>query len=445
MAGYERSGYGAGADVGIPTIPGFGGGGSARTGPPQPSGGLLGGQGSGDGAAGGGGGFGGCVMSFGQLVVTNTTFTACRARGGRGTANVSTPRSVDGGAFGAAIFSYFSTTIVAFSTFAGNTVASGPRTVGVGATVSSIRGVLRVDSSVVWDTRDADSGSLVTDVYAGEAATDGASNVIGTVVDDNAGMEWVSTDPLLSPLSDHGGPTRTMALLPGSSAHNTGDAALAAVPFPAGAGGVDQRGSPRAGMVDIGAYEVQPCGADEAVIANVCTACPAGSTRAAGDDPLGPDAACEPNVCAANEYVSNHACAPCAAGSVRAAGDLATGADTECAPTPDGGLADGGTSRDGGGGGADSGGGIDGGIDGASDGGGGAADVGGVAADGGAGDVADGGGVGADGGGGGLSGGDGGGCSAVATPVESCALWLFAAIVMVGAHKRRRNARASRL
>jgi hypothetical protein len=59
--------------------------------------------------------------------------------------------------------------------------------------------------------------------------------------------------PLLAPLADNGGPTQTMALLPGSPAIAAGD--------PAGAPDTDQRGPGYArtvgGTIDIGAFEVQ--------------------------------------------------------------------------------------------------------------------------------------------------------------------------------------------
>jgi hypothetical protein len=54
-------------------------------------------------------------------------------------------------------------------------------------------------------------------------------------------------DPLLGPLQDNGGPTPTMALLPGSPALNTGDPALL--------GTADQRGVVRTGGVNIGAFQ----------------------------------------------------------------------------------------------------------------------------------------------------------------------------------------------
>ena len=57
-------------------------------------------------------------------------------------------------------------------------------------------------------------------------------------------------DPMLGPLADNGGPTQTMALLPGSPAI---DAAVCPPPE------TDQRGvtRPQGPLCDIGAYEVQ--------------------------------------------------------------------------------------------------------------------------------------------------------------------------------------------
>jgi hypothetical protein len=65
--------------------------------------------------------------------------------------------------------------------------------------------------------------------------------------------DLLNVDPLLGPLQDNGGPTKTMALLPGSPAIDAGDNTDAS--------DWDQRGPgfPRIvnGIIDIGAYEVQ--------------------------------------------------------------------------------------------------------------------------------------------------------------------------------------------
>jgi hypothetical protein len=59
--------------------------------------------------------------------------------------------------------------------------------------------------------------------------------------------DLLNVDPRLGPLEDSGGPTQTMALLPGSPALNAGD--------PNQLGVADQRGVVRSGGVNIGAYQ----------------------------------------------------------------------------------------------------------------------------------------------------------------------------------------------
>ncbi len=72
-------------------------------------------------------------------------------------------------------------------------------------------------------------------------ATDGSCSLSGP-------GDQPSTDPMLSPLADNGGPTRTHALIWGSPAIDAGDNGLCP--------GLDQRGVPRTdGACDIGAFE----------------------------------------------------------------------------------------------------------------------------------------------------------------------------------------------
>lgn len=72
--------------------------------------------------------------------------------------------------------------------------------------------------------------------------------IVGSV-DDLIGTSTNSIDPLLAPLADNGGPTKTRALLPGSPAIDAGDP---------NAGLTDQRGVPRDVHPDIGAFEYVP-------------------------------------------------------------------------------------------------------------------------------------------------------------------------------------------
>jgi uncharacterized repeat protein (TIGR01451 family) len=97
---------------------------------------------------------------------------------------------------------------------------------------------------------------IVSTAYGGTVTSLGF-NIIGsnegcTLSDDDI----TQSDPLLGPLEANGGPTFTRALLEGSPAINAGN--------PAGCMGsegalvTDQRGLPRNGRCDIGAYELQP-------------------------------------------------------------------------------------------------------------------------------------------------------------------------------------------
>ena len=81
--------------------------------------------------------------------------------------------------------------------------------------------------------------------------TDGSSGWTGT---DKTGTAASPLDPLLGPLSDNGGPTRTIPLLRGSLAIDAGDDAVCAAPP---VSGVDQRGAtrPQGAHCDIGAFE----------------------------------------------------------------------------------------------------------------------------------------------------------------------------------------------
>jgi hypothetical protein len=69
----------------------------------------------------------------------------------------------------------------------------------------------------------------------------------GFTATDQVGTANSPIDPRLGPLQDNGGPTQTMALLPGSPALNAGD--------PAQLGLADQRGVVRSGGVNVGAYQ----------------------------------------------------------------------------------------------------------------------------------------------------------------------------------------------
>ncbi len=105
------------------------------------------------------------------------------------------------------------------------------------------------------------SGNTAYDIGGGLANYDTLS-LTNTIVAGNNGGDVVDSggsqtgsnnliggNLLLSPLGDYGGPTATMALLPGSPAIGGGTST--------GAPSLDQRGQPRSGHVDIGAFQSQ--------------------------------------------------------------------------------------------------------------------------------------------------------------------------------------------
>jgi hypothetical protein len=93
------------------------------------------------------------------------------------------------------------------------------------------------------------TATLTNTIVAGNSASD-APDIGGGY---SGSDDLVGGDPKLAPLGDYGGPTQTMALLPGSPAIDAGDSTAPGLPS------TDQRGFARisGAAVDIGAYEVQ--------------------------------------------------------------------------------------------------------------------------------------------------------------------------------------------
>ena len=87
--------------------------------------------------------------------------------------------------------------------------------------------------------------TLINSIVAGNTAPN-VDNIFGVI---NQAVASITTgDPLLSPLGNYGGPTPTMALLPGSPARNAATVLAPAI-------ATDQRGLPIVGTPDVGAYE----------------------------------------------------------------------------------------------------------------------------------------------------------------------------------------------
>ncbi|MEA2644925.1 MAG: hypothetical protein QOE92_8 [Chloroflexota bacterium] len=136
-----------------------------------------------------------------------------------------------------------------------NTVAGN--TSDGGAVMQNGGGTLTLTNTIISSTDE--------DNCDGDVA-DGGNNISFPATDTSCANTFASGDPRLGPLAANGGPTKTMALLTGSTAIDTADAEACATALPDGAGGIDQRGEPRpetnGTACDVGAYEAQPVAAE---------------------------------------------------------------------------------------------------------------------------------------------------------------------------------------
>jgi hypothetical protein len=184
---------------------------------------------------------GGAYNDAGELSVTNSTIAGNQVYGAWGG--------------GGGIYNGSGTVILAGSTLAGNQTRSWLWPAHAGGGVFNGSGLVSLSSSIVAsNSAPAGPGQDVS----------GTTDSLGrNLISHTAGSSgWVVTglgdvDPVLGPLQNNGGPTMTMALLPGSPAIDAGSNEL----IPAGVM-YDQRGPGFQrivnGTVDIGAFEWQP-------------------------------------------------------------------------------------------------------------------------------------------------------------------------------------------
>jgi hypothetical protein len=209
----------------------------------------------GNGGNGGNGVGGGIDIAGGSAVITESTLAGNQTAGGHGGAggsgNPPGAPGADGPGMGAALANAgtLSITGVTLSTNAVMSVLGGGgglATLAAGTT--SIFNTLIAANTApsapdVSGTVDSQGHNLIGDGT-------GSGGYVGS---DLVGTSGNPIDPMLGPLQDNGGPTQTMALLPGSPAIDAGDNT--------GAPDWDQRGSgfPRIvnGIIDIGAFEYQ--------------------------------------------------------------------------------------------------------------------------------------------------------------------------------------------
>ncbi len=171
---------------------------------------------------------GGGIVNYDTLTITNSTVSGNSANYGGGISNSST-------------------STITNSTISGNEANEG------GGIANKLSSTTSLVSTIVADNI-AETGT--PDIYNdGSSVTVTASNSLienGTITQD-LGNNITGQDPLLDPngLQDNGGPTQTIALLPGSPAINAGSNPLGLI--------TDQRGEARTlgGGTDIGAYEAE--------------------------------------------------------------------------------------------------------------------------------------------------------------------------------------------
>jgi hypothetical protein len=185
---------------------------------------------------------GGAIANYGTLIITNSTFSGNIAR-------PSLLGSLAGGILNGGLFQSAGTLVINNSTLSGN-VARG----GKGGGIFNVKGsAVVLQNSIVANNMGGNcSGTLTSHGY--NLSSDGTCDF------DSAG-DLNNNDPKLGRLRYNGGLTKTLALLPGSPAIDSGN--------PSGCTDskghllkTDQRGKPRpdkedAGGCDRGAYERQ--------------------------------------------------------------------------------------------------------------------------------------------------------------------------------------------
>jgi CSLREA domain-containing protein len=186
---------------------------------------------------------GGGITSSGALTVTNATLSGNDAATG-------------GGGIATGVLA---TTTVNNVTISGNTADQDASGSGNGGGVSA-GGTFTVANTIIAGNTDASPDGEAPDCDG--IVTSSGYNLIGTnegcgfaaATGDLVGTTAAPIDPMLGPLADNGGATRTMALLTGSSAIDTGNPAQPGSGFPVCEAN-DQRNFVRTGRCDIGAYE----------------------------------------------------------------------------------------------------------------------------------------------------------------------------------------------
>jgi hypothetical protein len=181
--------------------------------------------------------FGGAMANAGTLTITNSTIAGNSAsHSGGGISNGGTLTLVN-------------------ATLADNNVATG----GTGGALDVTAGAVALYNTLVALNTNGTGAGATPDDIAGTVSSSSAFNLIGTggsggLTSGTNGNQVGVANPGLDPngLQNNGGPTQTIALLPGSPAIGAGSSMIANVMVPT----IDQRGVARpSGSIDIGAFQ----------------------------------------------------------------------------------------------------------------------------------------------------------------------------------------------
>lgn len=225
----------------------------------------------------GGNGQGGAIYVIGAPVtVSNATLASNLATGGKGgnggtTVNFTYPGGNGGnggngqgaGFYAGAGGTVFNSTLSANLTKGGTAGSAGLGSPSGKAGVAGTNqgGGLFVGGNIATLNNSIVAGSTGGDIVISGGALNGSFNL---VQDGSGGLAGtIVANPMLGPLATYSGPTSTLPLLPSSLAINAGTSTDAPLS--------DQRGLPRFGAVDIGAFERQATPAVTGIVLNTTT------------------------------------------------------------------------------------------------------------------------------------------------------------------------------
>ncbi|WP_428305020.1 choice-of-anchor Q domain-containing protein [Lacipirellula sp.] len=257
--GFGGGGGGGGRLRGRGGVGGFGGGGGASPAQNNPiAGGFGAGNGGRKGLGGGGAGMGGAIFNNeGVVVITNSTITGNAAIGGNRGVSGSQPYGASAGSgLGGGLFNRNGTVTITNSTLSANTVTNGDGGSGNGRSVFNVSdgagktGTANITNSILGQAGATAVADFDSANNGGNAPINaGSNNLMSNRGSFPVGGVIVATNPLLGPLQNNGGVTKTMAPLGGGPVLDAG--------IQSGAPTTDQRGQRRDSTPDIGSVEIK--------------------------------------------------------------------------------------------------------------------------------------------------------------------------------------------